>query len=127
MRAQVALPRRLPHTGMGHKSAGRSCEGVMVLKYTMSQFWCLAADTLVDVLTVEEMLLYTAELKRPLRESSASKKHAVNSLVQDLNLSGCRATRIGNSLQPGILGGQVSRSPLHPVHAGACELFQGGW
>ena len=55
-------------------------------------------DTLVDVLTVEEMLLYTAELKRPLHERTASKKQAVAALIEDLNLSGCRATRIGNSL-----------------------------
>ena len=73
----------------------------------MSHPLCRGADTLVDVLTVEEMLLYTAELKRPLRESTKSKKQAVNVLIQDLALTGCRATRIGNSLQPGILGGQV--------------------
>jgi ABC-type multidrug transport system ATPase subunit len=66
------------------------------------------ADTLVDVLTVEEMLMYTAELKRPLRESTKSKKQAVDALVEDLNLAGCRATRIGNSMHRGISGGQVS-------------------
>ena len=66
------------------------------------------ADTLVDVLTVEEMLMYTAELKRPLRERTASKRRAVDALIEDLNLSGCRATRIGNSMHRGISGGQVS-------------------
>ena len=73
------------------------------------QQYCLhaCADTLVDVLTVEEMLLYTAELKRPLREGTASKKRAVGALIEDLNLSGCRATRIGNSMHRGISGGQV--------------------
>ena len=55
--------------------------------------------------------MYTAELKRPLRESAASKRAAVDALIRDLNLVDCRATRIGNSLQPGILGGQVSPCP----------------
>ena len=72
------------------------------------KIFCMqCADTLVDVLTVEEMLMYTAELKRPLRESTASKRAAVDALIQDLNLGGCRSTRIGNSMHRGISGGQV--------------------
>ena len=67
----------------------------------------MPADTLVDVLTVEEMLMYTAELKRPLKETTASKREAVDTLIEDLNLTGCRKTRIGNSLHRGISGGQV--------------------
>jgi hypothetical protein len=39
------------------------------------------ADTLLDILTVEEMLLYTAELKRPLTEPLESKKAAVEDLL----------------------------------------------
>jgi ABC-type multidrug transport system ATPase subunit len=65
------------------------------------------ADTLVDNLTVYEMLLYTAELKRPLKESSASKREAVDMLIEDLNLGACRSTRIGNRMHRGISGGQA--------------------
>ncbi len=65
------------------------------------------ADTLVDVLTVEEMLLYTAQLKRPLREDHASKCAAVDRLIHDLGLEGCRNTLIGNSMNRGISGGQA--------------------
>ena len=71
------------------------------------EFCASYTDTLVDVLTVEEMLLYTAELKRPLGESTASKREAVLMLIEDLNLTGCKNTRIGNSMHRGISGGQV--------------------
>jgi hypothetical protein len=40
------------------------------------------ADTLLDILSVEEMLLYTAELKRPLSEPAAAKRVAVEQLLQ---------------------------------------------
>ena len=38
-------------------------------------------DTLIPELTVEEMLMYTAELKRPRSESLEDKKDAVDRLV----------------------------------------------
>jgi ATP-binding cassette subfamily G (WHITE) protein 2 len=47
-------------------------------------------DTLVDSLTVYEMLMYTAELKRPLSEPIASKRAAVERLVAQLALEKCR-------------------------------------
>ena len=34
-------------------------------------------DTLIPILTVEEMLMYTAELKRPRSEPAAEKRAAV--------------------------------------------------
>ncbi len=71
------------------------------------------ADTLVDVLTVEEMLMYTAELKRPVKESKSSKKAAVDGLIDDLGLEACKNVRIGNSMNRGISGGQV-RTDLTP-------------
>ena len=48
------------------------------------------ADTLIASLTVFEMLAYTAELKRPRDEPSASKKEAVESLLSKLALDTCR-------------------------------------
>jgi ABC-type multidrug transport system ATPase subunit len=68
----------------------------------------------VDVLTVEEMLLYTAELKRPLKESRSLKVAAMNALIEDLGLDTCRNTRIGNPLHRGISGGQVRSPSLLP-------------
>jgi len=76
--------------------------------YWLANWCCMhAADTLVDVLTVEEMLMYTAELKRPIKEQKSSKKAAVDGLIDDLGLDGCRNVKIGNSMNRGISGGQV--------------------
>jgi hypothetical protein len=50
----------------------------------------LLTDTLVDTLSVEEMLLYTALLKRPMSESRESKQLEVDRLVLQLALQGCR-------------------------------------
>ena len=66
-------------------------------------------DTLVDILTVEEMLMYTAELKRPINQPKAQKKAAVDELLHVLALEGCRDVRIGSSLNRGISGGQAKR------------------
>lgn len=48
------------------------------------------ADTLLPTLTVEEMLMYTAELKRPISEPLSEKKAAVDELIDKLALESCR-------------------------------------
>lgn len=48
------------------------------------------ADTLLPILTVEEMLLYTAELKRPRSIPLADKQAAVEELLDKLALQECR-------------------------------------
>lgn len=47
-------------------------------------------DTLLPILTVEEMLMYTAELKQPRQVPLADKQAAVEDLLDKLNLKGCR-------------------------------------
>ena len=66
-------------------------------------------DTLLDILTVEEMLMYTAELKRPVQQPFAEKKAAVEELIDVLALESCRKVRIGSPLARGISGGQAKR------------------
>ena len=66
-------------------------------------------DTLVDTLTVAEMLMYTAELKRPGSEPYANKCEEVDYLVMSLGLERCRSVVIGNPLSRGISGGQAKR------------------
>ncbi|CAL8464553.1 g4088 [Coccomyxa elongata] len=107
--------------------AGVKPSSMFLRRYTgyVEQF-----DTLVDVLTVEEMLLYTAQLKRPLREDHASKSAAVDTLIHDLGLEGCRNTLIGNSMNRGISGGQacchsshsLKNGCLHPKHG--CGMWR---
>lgn len=69
-------------------------------------------DTLLGQLTVYEMLLYTAEMKRPMSETLASKKEAVNELLRKLALETCRDVPIGNALSKGISGGQAKRTNI---------------
>lgn len=65
------------------------------------------ADTLIGTLTVAEMLLYTAELKRPMTEQITKKKEAVDALLEDLGLTPCKDTLIGDAMHRGISGGQA--------------------
>ena len=53
------------------------------------------ADTLCDILTVEEMLLYTAELKLPMAQPLAEKRKAVEAVIDTLALDTCRGVLIG--------------------------------
>lgn len=64
-------------------------------------------DTLLSILTVREMLLYTADLKRSTQESRKDKEAVVDEWISKLALDTCKDTRIGNNLQRGISGGQV--------------------
>ena len=57
--------------------------------------------------------MYTAELKRPVKEAHSSKKAAVDALIHDLGLETCRNVRIGNSMARGISGGQVGMQRPH--------------
>ena len=61
-------------------------------------------DTLLDNLTVYEMLAYTAELKNPMKEPFERKRAKVEMVIQQLGLNGCRGVSIGNPLARGISG-----------------------
>ena len=69
----------------------------------------MRADTLLDNLTVYEMLAYTAELKNPMSEPFEKKRAKVEMVIHQLGLHGCRGVRIGSTLARGISGGQTPR------------------
>ncbi len=71
------------------------------------------ADTLVENLTVREMLLYTAEMKLELSVNMAEKRERVDLLLKQLALEACQNVRIGNNLSRGISGSTVSPCTLH--------------
>ncbi|KAI3436016.1 hypothetical protein D9Q98_002073 [Chlorella vulgaris] len=66
-------------------------------------------DTLLGSLTVHEMLMYTAELKRPVSEGYQDKLSVVEELIDCLGLTTCRDVKIGSALTKGISGGQSKR------------------
>lgn len=59
--------------------------------------------------------MYTAYLKRPVSEGHESKQRAVDELLEQLGLIGCKDVRIGDSMSKGISGGQVSSGELRWV------------
>lgn len=66
-------------------------------------------DTLISVLTAREMLLYTAELKRPMAEPLAQKELAVDTLLKDLGLWEAKDVVVGSAMVKGLSGGQAKR------------------
>lgn len=69
-------------------------------------------DTLIGQLTVFEMLMYTAEMKRSRTESFKSKKAVVEDVIRKLALETCRDVLIGSQLHKGISGGQAKRTNI---------------
>ena len=55
--------------------------------------------------------MYTAELKCPVNEPKHEKQARVKVLLEELALSDCANTVIGDALARGISGGQVGSSP----------------
>lgn len=86
--------------------AGHVATHTFLRRYTgyVEQF-----DTLLDNLTVYEMLLYTAELKNPMTTPHADRVARVNAVVDQLALAPCRDVRIGSKLARGVSGGQAKR------------------
>lgn len=66
-------------------------------------------DTLVPNLTVYEMLLYTAHLKRDTVETKEEKIERVEAVINALRLEEARDVIIGDPLTKGISGGQAKR------------------
>ena len=90
-----------------HGSLPVSAHVVLLLNHRLfeSSLWLhVLADTLLDNLTVYEMLAYTAELKNPMKGPFEKKRAKVEMVIQQLGLNGCRGVRIGNPLARGISG-----------------------
>ena len=68
-------------------------------------------DNLVQELTVEEMFMYTAELKLP-KLNKAERTARVEECISALGLATCRKTVIGGALIRGISGGQLKRTNI---------------
>ena len=66
-------------------------------------------DTLLAMLTVEEMLRYTAELKLERSVSAEEKQLAVDGVIEVLGLDTCRHVVIGDRIARGVSGGQAKR------------------
>ena len=79
-------------------------------------------DTLVDILTVREMLLYIAEIKHPVDEPLSTKEAIVDKYIDVLGLEVCKDTKIGNSLNR-CCSGEGWPSVAIPIWASLCCLI----
>ena len=66
-------------------------------------------DLLFPDLTVRETLRYAAFLRMPADVSRREKKQRVKEILQQLGLTKCANTKVGNSLKKGISGGERKR------------------
>lgn len=71
-----------------------------------------ATDTLLPILTVEEMLLYTAELKQPRSIPLADKQAAVEELLDKLALQPCRSADTQGALLQGVVLCELATSHM---------------
>ncbi|KAI8846854.1 P-loop containing nucleoside triphosphate hydrolase protein [Chytridium lagenaria] len=82
--------------------------------YTMSELkmisgYVMQDDLLNAHLTVEETLMYTAELRMPSKTTAEDRKLKVDEVIQTLGIGHCRKTIIGDHLKRGISGGERKR------------------
>ncbi|KAJ3207202.1 hypothetical protein HDU67_007611 [Dinochytrium kinnereticum] len=66
-------------------------------------------DLLNAFLTVEETLMYTAELRMPSSTTPEQRKAKVDEVIKTLGINHVRKTIIGNDLKRGISGGERKR------------------
>lgn len=69
-------------------------------------------DVMVATATVRETLWFCANLRLPTKVSHGEKKRRVEKIIEDLGLSGCADTKIGNALIRGISGGEMKRTSI---------------
>ena len=60
----------------------------------------------------DEAPLCVWQMKRPIDEPLASKKAAVDELLDKLALASCRDVKIGSQMSKGISGGQAKRTNI---------------
>ncbi|GAA5795628.1 hypothetical protein HPULCUR_000990 [Helicostylum pulchrum] len=73
-------------------------------------------DTMIPTLTVYETILYSALLRLPKSMSKAAKKYRVMEVMQELGIDGIKDSKIGQSDERSISGGERRRVAI------ACEL-----
>lgn len=92
---------------------GRTCskeEYIQLIGYVDQE------DTMIPTLTVYETILYSALLRLPRSMSTAAKEYRVMEVMQELGIDGIKDSRIGQSGDRSISGGERRRVAI------ACEL-----
>jgi ABC-type multidrug transport system ATPase subunit len=74
--------------------------------------YALQDDVLLPQLTVRETLTYAAALRLPSSVTHKERCQRVNHVLEDLGLTHCADTRIGDSLHKGCSGGERRRTTV---------------
>jgi len=82
----------------------------------LSDSYVLQDDTMLPTLTVQETIIYAAELRLPNHIPYDVKMRRVADVMQELGLMHIAHQRIGDSITRGISGGERRRVAI------ACEL-----
>ncbi|OAE23915.1 hypothetical protein AXG93_1217s1270 [Marchantia polymorpha subsp. ruderalis] len=71
--------------------------------------YVMQEDALFPMLTTEETLMFSAKLRLPSRSNAKSKRERVQALIEELGLTSCSQTRVGNEKIRGLSGGERRR------------------
>merc|ERR1719183_1961691 len=78
--------------------------------------YVMQEDCLLKTETPREALTFSASLRLPKTTSLKEIEHVVDSMLDNLGLTGCADTQIGDELKRGISGGEKKRTSI------GCEL-----
>lgn len=67
-------------------------------------------DICMGNLTVEENILFSANLRLPPQTTVVERRKRVAEVIQQLGLSACANTRMGTELERGVSGGERKRT-----------------
>ncbi|KAG6545618.1 hypothetical protein Mapa_012972 [Marchantia paleacea] len=71
--------------------------------------YVMQEDALFPMLTAEETLMFSAKLRLPSKINAKSKGERVQALIEELGLTSCSHTRVGNEKIRGLSGGERRR------------------
>nr|XP_039270074.1 broad substrate specificity ATP-binding cassette transporter ABCG2-like [Styela clava] len=69
-------------------------------------------DLMVATISVRESLWFSANLRMPTTVSRVEKEEKIEKIIEDLGLSSCADTKIGNDIIRGISGGEKKRTSI---------------
>ncbi|XP_030842481.1 ABC transporter G family member 21 [Strongylocentrotus purpuratus] len=100
------------------ESGGIFLNGQPISKRLRRQIsFVLQEDLFLSELTLRETFKFTADLRLPSRLTDEDKKQKIRSIVETLDLHKCLDTKMGNSLNRGLSGGEKKRANI------GCELL----
>ena len=103
---RIEFPKDSVHTGKLYINS----EEIEFNKIPFFSSYVMQDDVLFDVLTPYESLTFACRLRKIV--SADKVEECVNMLINDLQISGCKNTLIGNSYNKGISGGEKKRTSI---------------